>query len=208
MFFLVLALCWSFMETRGDADSVRRILSGDTGAFRFLVDSYSDAVYRFCLARLGNPDEAEDAVQDVFIRAFRSLSSFDVSRSFSSWLFGIAANRVRTRYGKRSSEAALLERVTIEASGFEYGPDAPDNPETLALEAMSLEEVRTAVALLRPAYRIVVELYYFAGLKVVEVSEALGLGSEAVKSRLFRARKDLSTIFDNRAQPDKDKRGR
>lgn len=196
------------METSDDADAVRRVLSGDTGAFRFLVDSYSDAVYRFCLARLGSPEEAEDAVQDVFIRAYRSLSSFDISRSFGSWLFGIAANRVRTRYGKRSSESALLERVTIEASTSDYGPVAADDPETLALDAMSLEEIRTAVALLRPAYRAVVELYYFAGLQVGEVATALCVGTEAVKSRLFRARKELSAIFDHRMQPDHDKRGR
>ena len=195
------------MDNCADAEAVQRIISGDTDAFRVLVDSYSDAVYRFCLARLGNPDEAEDAVQDVFIRAYRSLGTFDVSRSFGSWLFGIAANRVRTRYAKHSSEAALLERTAIEATRLDSMSDAPDNPETLVLDAMSLEEVRTAVALLGPSYRNVVELYYFAGLKVGEVAATLGLGTEAVKSRLFRARKELSIIFEHRMQPDHGKRG-
>jgi RNA polymerase sigma-70 factor (ECF subfamily) len=196
------------METSDDADAVQRVISGDTDAFRKLVDSYSDAVYRFCLSRLGSPDEAEDAVQDVFIRAFRSLPSFDVSRSFGSWLFGIAANRIRSRYVKRNSETALLERVAIEAAGAESSALAGDNPEALVLDAMSLEEVRTAVALLGPSYRTVVELYYFAGLNVNEVAASLGLGSEAVKSRLFRARKELGIIFEHRMQPDREERGR
>ncbi|OHD79068.1 MAG: hypothetical protein A3J97_16160 [Spirochaetes bacterium RIFOXYC1_FULL_54_7] len=196
------------MEISDDAETVRRVLTGDTGAFRYLVDAYSDAVYRFCLSRLGNPEESEDAVQDVFIRAYRSLASFDVSRSFGSWLFGITANRVKTRYVKRSSETALLERVAAEASTADYSPSTADDPESLALDAMSLEEVRTAVALLKPTYRSVVELYYFAGLQVVEVASALGVGTEAVKSRLFRARKELSAIFEHRMQPDHDRRGR
>jgi RNA polymerase sigma-70 factor, ECF subfamily len=196
------------MEISDDADAVQRVIAGDTEAFRLLVDSYSDAVYRFCLSRLGSPDEAEDAVQDVFLRAFRSLPSFDVSRSFGSWLFGIAANRIRSRYVKRSSETALLERVAIEAAGVESPAGAGDNPETLVLDAMSLEEVRTAVALLGPSYRTVVELYYLAGLNVSEVAASLGLGTEAVKSRLFRARKELSIIFEHRMQPDRDERGR
>jgi RNA polymerase sigma-70 factor, ECF subfamily len=195
------------METSTDADTVQRVISGDTEAFRLLVDSYSDALFRFCVARLGNSDEAEDAVQDVFIRAYRSLASFDVSRSFASWLFGIAANRVRTRYEKHSSEAALLERVTIEATRLESTADAADNPETLVLDAMSLEEIRTAVALLGSSYRTVVELYYFGELKVGEVASTLGLGTEAVKSRLYRARKELSVILEHRMQPDHDTQG-
>jgi RNA polymerase sigma-70 factor (ECF subfamily) len=123
-------------------------------------------------------------------------------------VFGIAANRVRTRYARRSSEAALLERVIIEASGLEAGFDADDDPEKQALEAMSLEEARTAIALLGPAYRAVVELYYFAGLNVGEVAASLGLGTEAVKSRLFRARKELKLVFEHRMQPGHDERGR
>jgi RNA polymerase sigma-70 factor, ECF subfamily len=195
-------------ELCSDSDLVGIVLSGDTNAFRLLVKRYSDGVYRFCLARLGDPEDAEDAVQDVFLRAFRSLATFDASRSFGSWLFGIAANRVRTRYVKRNSEVALLERITEEASGLESAPDNVDNPEELLLEVLSLEEIRTAVALLRPSYRAVVEMYYFAGLSVSETAASLEVGTEAVKSRLFRARKELGLILENRLQPLQDRRGR
>lgn len=191
-----------------DSELVQQILDGATGQFRVLVQRYGDGLYRFCVARLGNQEEAEDAVQDVLIRAYRFLGSYDQTRSFSSWLFGIAANRVRSRYGKRKSDAALLEKASILAAGQEELDEASENTECLALAALAAEELRAAVSRLNKNYRLPVELYYFAGLRVMEVAETLGLSSEAVKSRLFRARNELAKILAARMQPEGSPRGR
>lgn len=191
-----------------ETELIQNILAGDTDLFRVLVKRYGDGLYRFCVARLGDPEEAEDAVQDVLIRAYRFLGSFDQTRSFSSWLFGIAANRVRSRYGKRKSDAVLIEKASMVAAGRTELDEAAGDTESLALAALAAEELRAAVAQLDKTYRLPVELYYFAGLKVAEVAESLGLGTEAVKSRLFRARNELAKILAARMQPECSLRGR
>jgi RNA polymerase sigma-70 factor (ECF subfamily) len=195
-------------DSASDAELVQGILAGDVELFSMLVKRYSDGLYRFCLARLGSTEEAEDAVQDALIRAYKFLGSYDQARSFSAWLFGIAANRVRSRYGKRQSETALIEKASIEAAGRRDLDEVAGDTEALALAAMATEEIRAVVSQLDEPYRLPVELYYFAGLKVVEVAETLGLGTEAVKTRLFRARKELSSLLDIRMQPEGRKRGR
>lgn len=184
-----------------DAALVGRVLAGEPDAFRSLVDRYSDRLYRFCRARLGDDADAEDAVQDVFVRAYRSLASFDASRSWPSWLFSIAANRVKSRYSARSSVARLVERAGGEALVVGEAASAGEDPAELAVGAMAAEALREAVAALPAAYRAPVELYYFAGLGVADVARALGLGEEAVKTRLFRVRKELSRLLDDTGQP-------
>ena len=156
-------------EDAQDGAIVRGILDGDTELFSILVRRYSDRLYRFCVARLGDPEEAEDAVQEVLLRVYKFLGSFDQARSFSSWLFGIAANRVRSRYGKRRSEAALVEKASIEAAGRLDFDEGTENTESLALAAIAAEELRAAVSQLDKSYRLPVELYYFAELKVAEI---------------------------------------
>jgi len=195
-------------DDAGDIELVRGILAGDSELFRVLVKRYGDGLYRFCLVRLGDPEEAEDAVQEVFLRVYKFLGSFDQARSFSSWLFGIAANRVRSRYGKRLKEAALVEKAGMEAAGRQDLLGTAGDTEALALAALAAEELRAAVSRLETSLRLPVELYYFAGLKVAEVAEILGLGTEAVKSRLFRARKELSGLLEHGMQPQDSTRGR
>jgi len=135
-----------------DAALVGRVLAGEPDAFRSLVDRYSDRLYRFCRARLGDDADAEDAVQDVFVRAYRSLASFDASRSWPSWLFSIAANRVKSRYAARSSVARLVERAGGEALVVGEAASAGEDPAELAVGAMAAEALREAVAALPAAY--------------------------------------------------------
>ncbi len=103
------------MKSDDDTSVISRILDGDGDAFRILVERYSDRLFHFCMARLGDQSDAEDAVQDVFVRAYRSLRTFDMSRNWSSWLFAIAANRVKSRYANRVSAAAVAQLAGHEA---------------------------------------------------------------------------------------------
>ncbi len=191
-----------------DASVIIRILDGDGSAFRILVDRYSDRLFHFCMARLGDQSDAEDAVQDVFVRAYKSLRTFDVTRNWSSWLFAIAANRVKSRYANRASAALVAERAGLEATLAEETATAATDPEDQVLDVLAAEALRAAVASLPEAYRAPVELYYFAGLSVADVAAALGVGIEAVKTRLFRARKELSRILDDSRQPTGNTKGR
>lgn len=189
------------VEDEGDAELVGLIIAGDVRPFRTLMERHGDALYRFCLSRLRSEGEAEDAVQDTFIRAYRSLKRYDPSRSFKAWVFGIAANRVRTRAAAAAKRTKLSERAAPRAAVEAEERGAAAETEAAAMAALSREALLRAVAALPGAGRKVVELYYFGGLSVAEVAQALGLGQEAVKSRLFRARKDLGSILSKLEQP-------
>jgi len=178
-------------EELEDQVLVHRSLAGDEVAFRRLVERYADRVLRFCEARLGSGEDAADAAQEVFIRVYRSLGSYRLGASFPAWLFAIAANRVRTRWTRAATERKKIERSAAEAEGA----SSPD-PEDEALRSLQGEAVRSAVAALPKEQRDCVELYYFGGLGVAECAEALGLGAEAVKSRLFRARRTLRAALE------------
>ena len=193
------------IEGPDDVVVIQRVLGGDADAFRLLVQRYGGRLRGFCLARLGDPEEADDAVQDVLLRAYRSLGSFRLGASFASWLFAIAANRVRTRRGRTSAREALARR----AADAERTAPAAD-PAGQALVHLEREEVHQAVARLAWPLRVAVELYYFAGLSVEDTAAALGLGREAVKSRLLRARRELARHAAgpvDRAQPVPDGEG-
>jgi len=188
------------IEDLSDGFIIARVRGGDASAFRLLVDRYSDRLYRFCALRLGQEADAEDAVQDVFIRAYRSLKSYDEGKPFVSWLFAIAANRVKTMYGRKAQARLRLENafsglylereLELEGSG----------PEESALNALAADALRSALGRLPKDQGRAIELFYFSGLSVAEGALSMGIGLEAFKSRLFRARNALRILL-KRGQP-------
>ena len=184
-----------------DSEVAARVLSGDREAYRFLVEKYGARVLAFCRSRMNSEEDARDAAQDVFLRAFGSLASFRQGQSFSAWLFAIAGNHVRTRFRVFSSE-----RRKSEAAGIEAATTAPKDPVDEVERALRGESLRRAVSALPADLRWPVELYYYAELSVAETARVLGLGEEAVKTRLFRARKSLRRSL-NGEQPKRDSRG-
>ncbi len=175
-----------------DLADIHRVLAGDAGAFRPIVERYADRLLAFCRSRRLGEDEAADLTQEVFLRAYRSLGSFRLGQSFPAWLFAIAANRVRSHGSKRGGEERKLDAIAVEEASRST-PDALAEAE----RTFEAEAVRAAVATLPEEQRGVVELYYFAELPVSEVMKVLGIGEEAVKSRLFRARKRLRSILES-----------
>ncbi|MCE1195438.1 RNA polymerase sigma factor [bacterium] len=184
-----------------DSDAVARVLSGDREAFRALVDRYEQRIVAFCGARLRSDDDARDAAQEVFVRAYRSLNTFRSGESFPSWLFAIAANHLRTRF-----RVFVSDRHKIEAAGSEAAAAAPADPAEEAADAIRAQALRRAVAALPRDQRLPVELYYFGELSVADTARALSLSEEAVKTRLFRARKALRIALEGK-QPRGGSRG-
>jgi RNA polymerase sigma-70 factor (ECF subfamily) len=178
-------------EELDDLSAIHLVLAGDRSAFRAIVERYGDRIRRFCLSRIGSAEEADDAAQEVFLRAFRSLSAYRIGDSFPSWLFAIAANRLRTRALHDRAERGRAERAGREAAAGEGNSAASLDPALQAERSDAAERVRRAVASLPPRQRDCVELFYFGELSVAETACALGLGEEAVKSRLFRGRAAL-----------------
>jgi RNA polymerase sigma-70 factor (ECF subfamily) len=172
--------------------ALQHVLGGDKDAFRVIVDTYKDALYRYCLARTRDEDWAGDLVQETFIRVYRSLSTFKLGKKFSPWIFTVASNVLRTSWSRKAREQDMAIHL--------FYPDNHDqnNPEHEVIQAETRSELLRSLQSLSHELYEVLYLYYFEGLSVSEIAGILSLGEENVKSRLFRGRKKLRETM----QPD------
>ena len=155
-------------------------MSGDANAYSEIVRAYQVKVLRLCTSLLSNAVQAEDAAQEIFIKAYRSLRSFRGGSKFSTWLYRIAANHCKDLLRKRSRERTEpLEESLIEPS---FDPRA---------SAEASETVDKLLSFLLPEERLILTLREVQGLSYQEISETLQCSLDAVKSRLRRARQAL-----------------
>jgi RNA polymerase sigma-70 factor (ECF subfamily) len=167
---------------------VQRVLMGDTQSFALLVSKYEHRLRSYCRSRL--PDsEVDDTVQDIFLKAFKSLAGFRLGRSFPPWIFSIARSCIAGKKHRYRNEEDKRARFVAE-----YGAVSGVNE---GMERLEAEFLLRAVAALPRNYRDVVELYYLAELDTEQTAKTLGIGLEAVKTRLFRARKLLQEMLEN-----------
>jgi RNA polymerase sigma-70 factor (ECF subfamily) len=162
-----------------DAAIVRRILTGDTEAFGVLVERHYDRCVRLALHIIGNREDAEDAVQDTFLRAYRYLGGYRERERFAAWLYRILVNQCRTALARRRrGEVALpeWERAAPDAHG-------DDQAERAALH----EALERALALLPPDQREAVVLKFGEDLTYDEMAAITGAGTSALKMRVKRA---------------------
>ena len=175
------------MDRRRDEELVTAAREGDVDAFAVLVERYRQPALRLAYGIAG--DEAEDAVQDGFVKAFRSLDGFRTAAAFRPWLFTIVANeaRNRRRSWSRRSKLALQVRAQPQPTGV-----AADD---VAAQHDQRRQLLDVVARLPDRHREVVSLRYFAGLSESETAEALSCPIGTVKSRLSRALNQLRTAL-------------
>lgn len=168
-------------EEELDREYVERCLRGDLDAFGMLIDRYQAPVFRIVLNMVGNYEDAKEVLQQVFMKVFEHLSSYDRNRKFFSWIYRVAVNESINHVRARRHNEPLTEEVR----GSLWDP------------ARSFEQrerdgrVRDAVAELNETYRPVVILRHFAHLSYAEIAEVLNLPEKTVKSRLFTARQLL-----------------
>jgi RNA polymerase sigma-70 factor (ECF subfamily) len=165
-------------------------LKGDEDAFGHLVETFQGPVFNLCHRMLGDAEEAEDASQETFLRAYRSLGRYDASRPFSTWLLSIAAHYCIDQIRRRR-----MNLVPFEDLPYEEVRDPSPNPET---EVSSMEDQRAVESLLKtinPVDRATIVLYYWYDFSYEEIGSALHLTTSAVKSRLHRARKELASTW-------------
>ncbi|MBI4345580.1 MAG: sigma-70 family RNA polymerase sigma factor [Elusimicrobia bacterium] len=166
-----------------DEALARRAQGGDADAFGALVRRHQGRVFRAAVRVAGNRADAEDAVQEAFVRAFRALVRFDPLRPFGAWVAKIAINRALTRASRRKPSASLEEA--------ERAVDPAASPEAGAARAADAAEVRRAVDGLSASDRALLALRYDEGLPVSEIAATLGVRQGAVKVRLLRLRERL-----------------
>ncbi len=173
-------------ETNREEEAiVSRVLAGDTEAFAELIDRYKVAVYNLCARMLHDQTEAEDAAQEVFVRAYTQLHSYQPGRRFSTWILSIASHYCIDMLRRRKPV------VDLETIAFWKQSDLPE-PEERALTGETRDEVRELLTTLPEKYRGVTVLRYWQDLSYDEIAEATGLSVATVKTRLFRARELLA----------------
>ncbi len=172
------------MDDRALVEALRR---GDPEAPRLLVEGFQGVVFGLCLRMMGHRQDAEDAMQESFLRALRAVSGFQGDRPLRPWLLGIAANRCRTSLSRRSRRPGQGE---VEAC-VDPRPGLVD-PDDLA------GELRRAIGQLRPEYRLVFALYHEQGLPYEEIAQAVGRPVGTVKTWLHRARAELAERLSRR----------
>lgn len=166
---------------------------GNRGAFAELVEQYKNKIFHLAYRMLGNRQEAEDVVQDTFLRVYEHLASYDRSRKFSTWLYRIATNqcidRLRRRRSVYSLDADLAEGEGMDGYSV-LRTDEPGPEESLMLTERQ-RMVFEAVASLPDKYKAAVALRYYQDLSMQEISDILQIPVSTVKTRIHRGREYL-----------------
>ena len=169
---------------------------GDDQAFTQLVEAYQKPVYNLCYRMLGEPEAAEDAAQETFLRAFQHLSRYDAQRPFATWLLSIAAHYCIDRLRRRRFSTFSIDEQNDDSPAFEIpDADAP-NPERESVRREQQEKIHGLLASLDATDRAAIVMRYWNDASEIEIAENLGLTVSAVKSRLHRARLALGKRWD------------
>ncbi len=167
---------------------------GSDEAFTNLVETYQKHVYNLCYRMLGEPESAEDAAQETFLRAFQHIHRYDRKRPFATWLLSIAAHYCIDRLRRRKFSMASIDQDE-EEGGFELpDADAP-NPESEIVHNEQREQMQGLLKRLDSVDRAAIVLRYWNDCSEAEIAEALNLTVSAVKSRLHRARRELAGLW-------------
>ena len=171
-----------------DLGLVARARTGDTDAFRVLVERHSRALFRLAYRMTGNQQDAEDVVQDSFLRAYKQLARFDERASFGTWLYRIAVNcsldLVRSR--KRRNELAAPAESEMEDPVLAL-PSLDPAPDRVAMSGQVRDRVADAMGELSASERTAFVLRHFEGMCIEDVSRVLGCHPGAAKHSVFRA---------------------
>jgi len=163
---------------------------GDHEAITRLIEEYERAVYAVCYRMLGNAQDAEDAAQEAFVKAFNNLDSFDLGRPLRPWLLRVTSNLCIDRLRRRKPTLSLDDMG--EDGAWEWKAGSAINPERHLVEQQRQHKVQSLLETLSPTDRSVVTLFYWEDLSYAEISEVTGLTVSAIKSRLFRARRSMA----------------
>ncbi|CAM01182.1 RNA polymerase sigma-70 factor (ECF subfamily) [Saccharopolyspora erythraea NRRL 2338] len=174
------------MTARADTDQalIAAAQRGDASAFDELVRRHTTTMYRVAVRILGNSSEAEDAVQDAWVSAWRSLKRFRGDAAPSTWLYRVVTNAALAQIRRRRPTVPL--DVSDEAVGGLFADHR--DPEGQAVRNEEATMVHRAIATLEPSQRVPLVLHEFEGMGYEEIAEVLDVGAPALRSRLHRAR--------------------
>ena len=177
------------MMQHNDTQLIGRILDGDTSGYAVMVDRYKDLAFTIAFRILGKREDAEEVVQDAFVKAFQNLSSFRQKAKFSTWLYRIIYNTAISKHRQKKPGWQPIEEIAV-----------PDNTaEFMAEEEEDRHKIlETAMQQLPEEDRILLTLYYVDESSVDDLHTILGISKANVKIKLFRARKRLQELVTNK----------
>jgi RNA polymerase sigma-70 factor (ECF subfamily) len=173
-------------DPEADARAVARVRGGEAEAFRPLMEKHGRAVYRLAYRMTGNAHDAEDVVQETFLRAYRKLDEFEARSQFGSWVHRIAANCAYDVLRARARRQARFDSIDAQDGALEFAGSDP-GPDRLAAGGEIRERVQAAMARLSTLERSAFTLRHLEGMSIAEIARALELEGESAKQSIFRA---------------------
>lgn len=176
-----------------DALAVERTLAGERDAFRVLVERHSHNVFRLAYRMTGNQHDAEEVVQEAFLRAYQKLGQFAARSNFGTWVYRIAANYAIDRMRQKQKEEARRQTPSVEdQDGMENDPmnrvaDEAPTPERLTQSFELRKQMEQALAALSHAERTAFVMRHWEGCGIEEIAVVLKSNSSAAKNTVFRA---------------------
>ena len=188
-----------------DAAVVAQVLAGDKDAFRLLVDRHSRSIFHVTFRMTGNQQDAEELVQETFLRAYKALARFELRSNFSTWLYRIAVNRTLDflsvkKMQNKDTYQIVDEPDPEEGRQIQLSSDKP-GPDRMVLSSEMKSKVAQSMSLLTPVERIAFTMRHMEGRSIDEIGETLKLNTSAAKNSIFRAVKKLRQQLEVYASP-------
>ncbi len=172
-------------------DYLDQALRGERAGLEYLVDAYQTMAYTIAIRIVGNSEDAEEVVQDSFLKAFTYLESFKRAAKFSTWLYRIVYNTALAKIGPKQLLTTALGEETEQIAYTQEDDSAWDS----IINADRKKYVAMALDRLKEEDRLIITLHYMADKNVGEITEILDMKSSAVKMRLLRGRKQLKALL-------------
>ena len=176
-----------------DAAVVAQVLAGDRDAFRVLVERHSRGIFRVAYRMTGNRQDAEEIVQETFLRAYKSLARFELRSNLSTWLYRIGVNRTldflasKQTHMQSKDAYQIADHIDPDQDHQVQLPAPGPGPDRLLLSLEVKTRIAQALGLLTPAERVAFTMRHMDGQSIEEISKALDLKTSAAKNTVFRA---------------------
>ena len=175
----------SCMMQHNDTQLIERILDGDTSGYAVMVDRYKDLAFTIAYRILGKREDAEEVVQDAFVKAFQNLSAFRQKAKFSTWLYRIIYNTAISKHRQKKPGWQSIDEIAVPDNLMEFiAEEEEDHHKILEIAMQQLPEED----------RILLTLYYVDESSVEDLHSILSISKANVKIKLFRARKKLQEL--------------
>lgn len=185
------------MNSKDDLHIINLIKKGNHHAFAMLVDRYKNMIYTLCLKMIRNNEDAEEAAQDAFIKAFKNIEKFKGDSKFSTWLYKVTYNTCLDTLKKGKKEKQIIPVEIFKQNELNYDTTFDEYGEG----DISQNSILKCIELLPPDEGIIVSLFYYEDLSIEEIASIVALQPNHVKVKLHRIRKKLAVLLKEELEP-------